>query len=159
MILGREKILEFVKEKNLIENFSLDCLGGSGYDLRVNRVYRLKSGSHLDKKRPEIEEIGFDEFVIRPKEYILIETIEKINMPCNLVGMILPRSTLFRCGCFLTTALIDPGFRGSLTIGMKNLSEFDFRFDKSARIAQIVFEIVEGKTRLYKGRYQGGKVV
>ncbi|HID42827.1 MAG TPA: deoxyuridine 5'-triphosphate nucleotidohydrolase, partial [Archaeoglobaceae archaeon] len=31
-----------------------------------------------------------------------------------------------------------PGYEGSLTIGMKNLSESEFRFERGSRIAQII---------------------
>jgi deoxycytidine triphosphate deaminase len=57
------------------------------------------------------------------------------------------------------TALVDPGYQGVLIVGLKNLSRFEFVVERGARVAQIVFESVEGKTSAYGGRYQGGKVV
>ena len=162
MILSREKILELVKREKLIENFSEDCLEGAGYDLRLGRIYRLKEGGFLgasDRKTPDVEEIQFEEYTLKPGEYVLVETIEKVNIPENLIARVLPRSSLFRCGCSLFTALVDPGYTGALVFGLKNLSEFEFRLEKKTRIAQIVFERVDGKTRLYEGRYQGGRVV
>jgi len=80
-------------------------------------------------------------------------------MPGNLVARILPRSTVFRNGCALITALVDPSFKGTLTMGLKNLSGFEFRFQPGARVAQLVFEEVSGETKPYEGHYQGGKVV
>lgn len=162
MILSRGRILGLVKKSNLLENFSQDSLGGAGYDLRIGRAYRLKGGGALlvdGKKNPEVEEIRGDEFFLKEGEYILIESLEKVNMPNNLVARILPRSTVFRNGCALITALVDPGFRGTLTMGLKNLSREEFRFQRNARIAQIVFEEVSGETEPYEGHYQGGKVV
>ena len=162
MMLGRERIDELVKEKKLLEEFNASCLEGSGYDLRINRIYRLKSGGFIgaaDRKTPEVEEVEFEKYALKPDEYVLIETTEKVNMPSDLAARILPRSSLFRCGCSLMTALVDPGYRGTLTIGLKNLSSFDFVVERGARVAQIVFEEVAGKTSAYGGRYQGGKVV
>lgn len=162
MVIGRERILELVKREKLIENFSLDCLGGAGYDLRIDSIYRLRSGGFLgvaDRKTPEVEEIHFREYHLKPGEYVLVETLERVNMPGDMVARVLPRSSLFRCGCALVNALVDPGYRGTLTFGLKNLSEYDFKLERKARIAQIVFERVEGETSLYEGRYQGGKVV
>jgi len=162
MVIGREKILELVKRGKLIEDFSEDCLEGAGYDLRVGKIYRLKGGGFLgaeDRKMPDVEEIRFEEFFLKPEEYVLVETLEKVNMPKDLVAKVLPRSSLFRCGCSLVTALVDPGYVGVLIFGLRNLSEFEFRLEKKARVAQIVFEQVKGKTRSYEGRYQGGKVV
>lgn len=162
MILGREKINELVKEKKLLDCFDTGCLGGAGYDLRINRIYRLKSGGFIgvkDRKTPDVEELAFEKYTLKPDEYVLIETVEKVNMPSDVAARILPRSSLFRCGCSLITALVDPGYRGVLIMGLKNLSEFDFVVERGARVAQIVFEDVCGGTKAYDGRYQGGKVV
>ena len=68
MVIGREKILELVKRKKLIEDFSEDCLGGAGYDLRVGGIYRLKGGGFLGtfkRETPDVEEIRFDEKALR----------------------------------------------------------------------------------------------
>ncbi len=162
MVLGKSEILSLVKEKNLLENFSEKSLGGAGYDLRVDRIYKLKSDSFLgvdDRKTPEVEEVEFDNFSLRPGEYVLVETLEKVNMPSDIAARVLNRSTLFRCGCALFNALVDPGFKGTLTFGLKNLSEHEFKLERHARIAQIVFEKVVGETSDYEGKYQGGKVV
>jgi len=162
MILSRERILDLIKESALLENFSPDCLEGAGYDLRIGKVYRLKGGGRLlaeGKENPEVEEVHGGEFSLAAGEYVLIESLEKVNMPVNLVARILPRSTVFRNGCALITALVDPGFKGTLTMGLKNLSGFEFRFQHGARVAQIVFEEVSGETKPYEGHYQGGRIV
>lgn len=162
MILGKDRIQELVEQSALLESFSPDSLGGAGYDLRIGRAYRLKGGGALlvdGKNNPEVEELEGDEFTLKAGDYILIESLEKVDMPPNLVARILPRSTIFRNGCSLITALVDPGFRGTLTMGLKNLSGHEFRFQRNARVAQIVFEEVSGETKEYDGHYQGGKVV
>jgi len=162
MILGKERIRELVEQSALLESFSSGSLGGAGYDLRIGRAYRLKGGGSLlveGKNNPEVEELQGDEFSLKPGDYVLIESLEKVNMPNNLVARILPRSTIFRNGCSLITALVDPGFRGTLTMGLKNISGHEFKFQRNARVAQIVFEEVSGGTEEYDGHYQGGKVV
>lgn len=162
VILGRGQILSLVKENGLIEGFSPDCLGGAGYDLRVDKVYEIKGCGFLgseDRRNPPVEEKEFTTYSLKPQKYILIETLEKVSMPNNLAARILPRSTLFRCGCMLTTALVDPGYKGALVMGLQNVSCFDFLLERRARIAQIIFESIEGETKPYEGRYQGGKIV
>ena len=165
MILSGEKILERVRREGLIENFDINCLEGAGYDLRVGRVYRVEGKGFIgikDRKCPRIEEIKEIDsgiYILKSNEYVLIESIEMIRMPLDLIARILPRSTIFRYGCSLVTAVVDPGYRGRLIIGLKNLSESEFEFERGSRIAQIVFERVEGRATEYKGRYQGGNVV
>ncbi|MFH1403607.1 MAG: dCTP deaminase [Candidatus Altiarchaeota archaeon] len=162
MVLGKSEILALVEGKGLIDNFSPESLGGAGYDLRLDRIYRLTSDSFLgvsDRRTPGVEEVEFDSYAMKPGEYVLVETLERVNMPSNVAARVLNRSTLFRCGCSLYNALVDPGFMGTLTFGMKNLSEKEFTVERGARIAQIVFERVHGEAEEYDGKYQGGKVV
>jgi deoxycytidine triphosphate deaminase len=72
---------------------------------------------------------------------------------------VLNRSSLFRCGASTFNAFVDPGYKGALTFGLKNISDHDISIQKGVRVAQIVFEEVTGGTKPYSGRYQGGKVV
>jgi len=162
MILSQEKIRKLVQEKKLIEGFSAKSLSGAGYDLRAGKFYKIKGCAHLrvdDRTLPEAEEIEEGELTLKPGDYLLIETMEKVNMPEDLMARILPRSTLFRGGCSLMTAVVDPGYFGALTMGIKNLSGCDFSLSRGARVGQIVFEEVSGDATPYNGRYQGGKVV
>ena len=161
LILGSSEIIKLIKEKKLIENVDLRNVGGAGVDIRAGSFYRIKSGACLGigrRELPEVEPIRLNIVTIEPGEYILVETLEKVNMPENLCARMLPRSTLQRSGVYLFTALIDPGFNGTLTFGLKNLSKFPFKLEKGSRIAQIIFEEVRGNSKRYDGRYQGGKV-
>jgi dUTP pyrophosphatase len=163
--IGYEEILKLMKkEPPLIENVEEKNVQPSGVDLRVKCIYRLKSGGYLGiegRKTPEVE-IAYDKvgekYTLKPNEFVLVETMEKVNMPKDLVAIVLPRSSLFRCGVSLHTAVVDPGFRGTLTFGMKNLGEFPFEIEVGSKIGQIVFEEVKGNVKLYDGKYQGGKV-
>ncbi|MBM3309590.1 MAG: dCTP deaminase [Candidatus Altiarchaeales archaeon] len=162
MILGDCRILRLVEEKKLLENYSSDCLESAGYDLRLGRAYKLASDSFIgvkDRRTPKVVELEGDSFTLKPGDYILVESLEKVNMPVNVMARILPRSSIFRCGCMLATAVVDPGFNGTLTMGLKNASDQEFKLERNAKIAQIVFEEVEGNSKSYNGRYQGGKVV
>jgi len=162
VILGRGEIFKLVREKKLIEEFDDRCLEGAGYDLRIGKFYRVFGKTYLSpdkRKLPEIEEITEEQLILKPGDYILMETIERINMPANLAARVLNRSSLFRCGATTFNAFVDPGYCGRLTFGLKNISSHDLSIAKGTRIAQIVFEEVVGQTELYRGRYQGGKVV
>jgi deoxycytidine triphosphate deaminase len=161
MMLGAGELNKLIGG-GLIENHEPSSVGGAGYDLRVDRIYSIGSGSMLsedERRTPKVSEMDFTQYRLGPGEYILCETLERINMPEDLAARVLNRSTLFRCGVSLFHALIDPGFHGTLTFGMKNLSAHEFLLGRHSRIAQIVFERVSGDTIGYDGRYQGGKIV
>lgn len=163
-VLGYEEIKELIKTRKLLENVDEKNIQPAGVDVRVKCIYRLKNGGFLgvkDRRTPDVEVVAKykgEKFTLKPNEFVLVETMEKVNMPNDLLAIILPRSSLFRCGVSLHTAVVDPGFIGTLTFGMKNLSEHPFEIEIGARIGQIVFEKVKGNTKLYEGKYQGGKV-
>jgi deoxycytidine triphosphate deaminase len=162
MILGKKAIEKLIKEEKLLEDYDAKNIEGAGYDLRVSKFYATEGGTCLKKdyrRLPEIKEIPESLILLKPNEYILIETMEKVNMPANVAARVLNRSSLFRSGCSTFNAFVDPGFRGTLTFGLKNISDHEFSLEKGAKVAQIVFEEVKGGTELYNGKYQGGKVV
>ena len=162
MILAQSEILRLVKEKKLIENFDENCLEGAGYDLRVGDFYQIEGSAQLGeetRKLPDAKEIDGKAYSIKPGEYILIKTMEKVNMPNNVVARVLNRSSVFRSGCNSIHAFVDPGFSGKLTFGFQNIGTHEFHLEKGAKVAQIIFEEVKGETKPYNGRYQGGKVV
>ena len=165
VVIGYEEILKQIKQKQpLIENVDEKNIQPSGVDLRVKCIYRLKNGGYLgveNRKTPDVEVVtkeNGEKIILRPNEFVLVETMEKVNMPNNLSAIVLPRSSLFRCGVSLHTAVVDPGYIGTLTFGMKNLSNFPFEIEIGSKIGQIVFEEVRGNVKLYNGKYQGGKV-
>jgi|TARA_Y100000034_G_scaffold136892_1_gene216752 dUTP pyrophosphatase len=162
MILAHSEIKKLVEEKALLENHEEKNIGGAGVDLRVWKFYRIKSGAKLgvdERELPEIEEISEDWIEVQPSEYVLIETLEKVNMPSDIAAWMRHRSTLQRSGVGLLTALIDPGFKGTLTFGLRNFGAHSFKLQRGARVGQIIFSKVAGEGKDYDGRYQGGKVV
>jgi len=162
MILAHSEIKKQIEENNLLENFEEKNIGGAGVDLRVGKYYRLKSGGKLgvdERELPEIEEITDDWIEVEPSEYIIVETIEKVNMPTDIVAWMRHRSTLQRSGVGLLTALIDPGYNGQLIFGLRNFGKYAFKLQRGARVGQIIFSKIKGDGKDYEGRYQGGKVV
>ncbi|MBD3260449.1 MAG: hypothetical protein GF334_02005 [Candidatus Altiarchaeales archaeon] len=161
MLLGSIELSKLVSEKNLIEDFNPDCLESAGYDLRAGRFYRLNSRAKMADERvmPEAGELLDDELKLSPGDYVLVESLEKVNIPVDLCARILPKSSLFRCGGSLETALVDPGFSGTLTMGLSYNAGYSLTVLRNAKIAQIVFEKVEGQAKAYDGRFQGGRVV
>jgi len=161
MYLGHDEIVKLIKENGLLENVSLNNVQGAGVDLEIEKLYEINSNSYLGVDRrelPEVDEVDKNPFVLSPNAYYLGLTKEKVNVPNDLVAFMLPRSTLFRSGVSLRTAVIDPGYRGALTVGIKNETDFEFTLEKNARIAQVVFSKIFGGALDYDGRYQGGKV-
>lgn len=154
--------------KKLIENLSEreeKNPEGAGFDVRVGEIFRVKSDGFLgveERKTSESELIAKyereKEYVLKPDEYILIKTIEKVNIPDDVVMLTFPRSSLQRCGVLFLATQTDPGYSGELVFGLKNLSNNNFRLELGSRIAKVLFFEVKGNATKYRGQWQGGRV-
>lgn len=162
MYLGSSEIKRRIIEEKLLANCNMKNIQGAGVDLKIEKLFLVDGPAFLgtgERKLPELVEQDGLTFKLEPDTYYLCLTSESVNMPDDLVAFIIQRSTLFRCGVSLRTAVVDPGYRGALTIGIKNEGPSQFKLQRGARIAQIVFSQVTGDADKYNGKYQGGKVV
>jgi len=170
MILGAKKLLKLVKTKKLVENLSereLKNPEGAGFDLRIGELYQLKGQGFLgieERKTPEIKLIAkFDKkkpkkVFLQPRTYYLMKTIEKLNLPENLLALFTPRSTLYRSGVYIFGGQTAPGYRGELTTGIYNFRDKEFELEMGSRVLHLMFFEVKGKSNLYRGQWQGGRI-
>lgn len=169
MILGINRVLELIKEKNLIEGLDEDNQNfeGCGVDVRIGDIYEMEEGDgflHKEtRKSPNFKLLAkFDEnkptkIRLEPGKTYSAKTIEKINTPKDLMGWFIPRGTLYKCGIVVQGIRTDPGYCGNFTFIMTNNSKNDFEVELGARIACMVFHRIDGRTNKYKGQWQGGR--
>ncbi len=168
MILGPKKLLQLVKSKKLVEGLSereLTNPEGTGFDLRLGEVYKISGKAFLGethRQTPDItliKKFGKDKSIkVKPGDFYLFKTIEKINLPVNLSAAILPRTTTFRSGLFLRTGPVQPGYQGELTFGIKNEGPVNVEVEMGARFAHVIFSEIKGSGSSYRGQWQGGRV-
>ncbi|MEK7616426.1 MAG: hypothetical protein AAB414_00020 [Patescibacteria group bacterium] len=179
MVIGINEILRRVKKEKLIENLGsreLKNPEGVGVDLRLGEVHKIISGgafieadgkAGLGKRkgvktkivaafRPRAKKQK--EVVIKSGEYYLVSTVEKINTPLDLLPLIESRTSLFRAGLLLICTKVQPGYKGTLTMGLKNLFDFEVKLQMGARICNIAFFKIEGNSVSYRGQHQGGRI-
>ena len=169
MILGTDKLLELIRNKNLIE--SLDekeiNIEGCGIDLRIGEIYEMKEGKGFiyrnTRKTPKYKLIekfkkGQSKKIrLEPGKFYIAKTIEVINTPKNIFGIFIPRGTFYANGILALGFRVDPGYKGNFRFHLINLAGKDFEIEMGARIANMIFFQVEGKTHPYKGQWQGGR--
>jgi deoxycytidine triphosphate deaminase len=173
MILGIKELHELVSKIKLVENLcerEMNNPEGAGFDLRLGEIYELVGNGFLgveERQTPEIKLVAKDEagkseqdnsFVFEPGKYYLIKTMEKVNLPVTLSGVIFPRTTMFRSGLGLFNGVVQPGYQGELTFGICNLGKSNIKISFGARIVHITFHEVLGEGNQYRGQWQGGRV-
>jgi dUTP pyrophosphatase len=135
---------------------------GAGFDLRLGAVLELAHGEAVlgaGKKRTipaPVKVLSLQQhgegvaYSLDPGKYVLVETVEHVNMPPDLVAIVRPRVALFSCGISLHTAPIHPGYVGGLVFGLSNLGTYKVKLEMGARFAHILFFRVLGETVAYE---------
>ncbi len=178
-VLGLDEVLRRVKKEKLIENLGkreLENPEGASLDLRLGAIYQIAGGGAFievdstkglgKRKGVKIKEIAKfkknnrkqEWAVIQPGEYYLVSTMEWINTPKDLLPVVFTRTSLFRSGLQLLNSKVQPGYQGTLTMGLINLSPYEVNLQMGARICDVVFYKIEGKTTNYRGQHQGGRI-
>ncbi len=92
---------------------------------------------------------------IHPGEFMLASTIERFDMPLDMQAVIHDKSTWARLGLGVFNTVIDPGWRGFLTLELVNHGREDLTISSGTPIAHVVFALLDHPTiRPYDGKYQ-----
>ena len=95
-----------------------------------------------------------DEVKMWPGEkFCLASSMEHFTMPNDVLGEVKDKSTWARRGVSVFNTVIEPGWRGYLTLEIASWAGLSI-IPKGSPIAQVLFYRVAGTTRGYNGKYQ-----
>ncbi len=78
------------------------------------------------------------EFILHPHQFILATSLEYLSLPYDFYGLILGRSSWGRLGLNIATATtVQAGYRGCITLELRNLGETPLPLKVGVRIAQL----------------------
>ena len=89
-----------------------------------------------------MEEVDDDRpFMLHPGEFVLGSTLERIELPEDLVARLEGKSSLGRLGLLIhsTAGYVDPGWKGHLTLELSNVSNLPITLYCSMKIGQISY--------------------
>jgi deoxycytidine triphosphate deaminase len=170
MILGSTRLLELVKTHNLVEGLSdreLYNPEGAGFDLRLGELYRICGEGFvgIEKRLTPKEELLAKyqpdkptAVTVKPGDFYLVKTVERLNVPPFLTVNLKPRTTTFRSGITIRTGNVGPGYCGELVFALKNEGPCDVAIEMGARLVHAQFSLIEGESNSYRGQWQGGRV-
>lgn len=100
-------------------------------------------------------------FVLKPRQFILARTLERIALPTDngppyLAARIEGKSSRARCGLLVhfTAPTVHPGWDGPLTLEMINLGPAQFVLRPGMPIAQLIVEQVAGSLFANPSQFQ-----
>jgi dCTP deaminase len=150
-VLSDGTIRRLVQEGRIrIDPWDPGMLQPASVDLRLGRSFRVFENhkvTAIDLADPpsgltEQVEVKPDEsFVIHPGEFVLGRTEEHVELADDLVARIEGKSSLGRLGLIVhaTAGFVDPGFKGTLTLEITNLTRVPIVLWPGKPIAQLSF--------------------
>jgi len=159
-------IRRMAEESNLIKPFDAQLVretegrriisaGASsyGYDMRLAddgfRVFSPIHGREIDPKHFDEESLiepplrtaedNSKYYLLPPHSYGLGVTVETFQMPRNVTGLAIGKSTYARVGLFLNTTPLEAGWTGRLVVELANLADLPLRVYVNEGIGQVIF--------------------
>lgn len=167
-VLSSQQVLQLIRRGKIFLSPILDPeeqIGPVSIDLRLGHVAlfaRASGVSHVDPKSHALSldqeqtrerrlrqkfsrsEFRFaDPLLLHPGSLTLVPTLEWIQLPNNIKGVVTARSTWAREGLSIATAnFINPGYNGIITLELANLGHIPIQLYPGLRIAQVAFYTV-----------------
>lgn len=121
-------------------------LGEAGYDIRIKQEVMFKPMT----MGPEVWIDGQPEY----GRFCLASAIEEFDMPADLVGVVHDKSTWARQGLSVFNTVIEPGWKGGLTLELVFHGNKELVIPAGAGIAQVIFSSL-AHDAYYEGKYNG----
>jgi dCTP deaminase len=150
-VLSDGTILQLVQEARIkIDPWDPKLVQPASVDLRLGdsfRVFHNHRTSAIDLRDPpanlteEVTVPAEESFVIHPGEFCLGRTLEWVELPDDIVARIEGKSSLGRLGLIVhaTAGFCDPGWQGTLTLELNNLTRVPIKLTPGLPIAQLSF--------------------
>jgi dCTP deaminase len=128
-------------------------------DLRISgELLKLKGKEIRFEDKQDYEREEGEELVVPARAQVLVRSLERVELPNDVAGMVKLRSSLSRVGLVLNNAgWVDPGFKGTLTLSVFNANGCPLRIKRGTRFAQLVLMGLDREGEGYAGRYSGQK--
>lgn len=136
-------------------------LSSYGYDFRLGNKFKIftnVNNSIVDPKNFDTSafvDFEGDVCIIPPNSFVLASTLEKVNMPRNVTGVVLGKSTYARCGISCLATPLEAGWSGHVTLEFANTTPLPAKLYAGEGCCQVVFYAGEAPLVSYADR--GGK--
>lgn len=145
-LLNKAPIIDMLKTKEHNSDTSYG-LGELGYDIRIKQTVRFR-------RRDNHISAAVDGVFFPDARFVLASAVEEFNMPKDLGGIVHDKSTWARRGLSVFNTVIEPGFKGGLTLELVYHGDSQLIIPAGSGIAQVIFHRTTDDAQ-YEGKYQG----
>lgn len=141
-ILTDIQIRQAVQEIHLITGkYEPDSARYASYELHASDyaeklVYDNEVTGHVEMPTHD------NEIVVEPGTTIKLYTAESINLPANMLALVMALGQLFAAGLAAGSTYVDPGSQGEIYISLTNLTQKDIRIPVGCPIARAMFFVL-----------------
>ena len=170
MVLSDRTIRHLIDDGRIgIDPYDPQLMQPSSVDVRVDRFFRVFRNSrypYIDVKQAQeelTELVEIDDetpFILHPGEFVLGSTLERIQLPDDLVARLEGKSSLGRLGLLIhsTAGFVDPGWDGHVTLELSNVANLPITIYYGMKIGQLSFvQLSEPAERPYGSDELGSK--
>lgn len=163
-LLNKAPIVNMEPTKQIYEGTSYG-LTEAGYDIRIAQSIYFSPISSKGRRTITIEDPSTKQvtvstsrssatgFVNEEDKFTLASAIEEFDMPDDLLGIVHDKSTWARQGLSVFNTVIEPGWKGFLTLELVYHRRKELYIPAGSGIAQVIFHQLVEPAR-YTGKYQ-----
>ena len=162
MVVRRGSFIEeYIDEIDTGASVSEAAVQPNGVDLSIDTIYgvegtpRLTDSDYDKGSRVELTP-NEDGFYNLDEGVYIVQYGERISIPTDHVGLVLPRSRMMRCGISVETAVWDAGYEGGGEGALRVGQEVEVAEDM--RIAQLILFQTEELDETYDGHHQAERL-
>lgn len=118
-------------------------------DVKIKKIKDVKLPLYAHEGDAGVDLYSAEECILKPLERKAVSTGIKMAIPQGYEGQVRPKSGLainYGISVINTPGTVDSGYRGEVKVLCVNLSNEDYRIEKDAKIAQMVFNKIEHAT-------------
>ena len=130
----------------------------SSIDVRLDKYFRLFDNHRYAVIDPALEQPELtrlvevptgEPLVLHPGEFVLGSTYEAVTLPDDVAARLEGKSSLGRLGLIVhaTAGFCDPGWKGTLTLELNNLTRVPIKLYPGLLIAQLSFMTLDQPAR------------
>ena len=173
-VLSDKWIRKMCKEKDMISPFEEKQVRGDsisyglssfGYDARVSDEFKIFTNVNSEIVDPKnFKPTNFvtkntSECIIPPNSFVLARTMEKFEIPEDVLVICLGKSTYARCGIIVNVTPLEPEWEGHVTLEFSNTTNLPAKIYANEGVAQMLFfesdQVCKTSYKDRGGKYQG----
>lgn len=166
MICRDQSILNLLKTEKLkiLPVPTQEQIQPASVDLRLGNEYLapivMEHSIDIRNTEPKYQPLNGNAITIPPNEFILATTKEWVEIPEDYSAFVVGRSSIARLGIQVECAgFVDAGFKGNITLELKNQSPNSVTLHEDLRICQLILFQLDGIPKRVYGevdnKYQG----